>query len=327
MAAAMLTMPCSAAGQVIYGGTPGPQGAAGAGDVWEGYYFVDAFGAVGDGLTDDGPEITAALAAAISNPNGGVVIFGPGDYLIVSDSLEITVDSIILRGSGTSAIPGGAGVTGTRLIFDHAAASVSPSCIKIGHQAATTTGCGIEYMTVESPDTHNGHLVWMRDVENCFVNNCVLESFSSDAQGTACLVIDSNLDISTNNWADHVWFLIPRFGIGTGEGYGLLLDQIGGADKFNTSNNFYACKFNNASEPGASIVIRSTGGSECNNHHFVSCQIDVPGKRSDGIDTDNDAGIIIDDSNRNNFYGCTIDKSSGSVCVELGQLKSREPRV
>lgn len=58
---------------------------------------VKDFGAVGDGISNDSTAIAAAIAAA-GGQAGGVIIFGPGRY-IVSSSLSLP-SNIIIRGSG-----------------------------------------------------------------------------------------------------------------------------------------------------------------------------------------------------------------------------------
>lgn len=54
---------------------------------------VQAFGAVGDGVTDDTLAIQAAFDA------GGVIIFAPGTYLI-SSTLQITSRRVVIHGNG-----------------------------------------------------------------------------------------------------------------------------------------------------------------------------------------------------------------------------------
>lgn len=55
-----------------------------------------AYGAVGDGVTDDSAAINAAITAA---SGGGIVYFPAGTYLIDSQ-IDINADGIILQGSG-----------------------------------------------------------------------------------------------------------------------------------------------------------------------------------------------------------------------------------
>ncbi len=61
---------------------------------------VQAYGAKGDGTTDDTTAINSALAAV---PSGGaIVFFSPGTYLI-SNSLNVTVSGTTLQGAGRNA--------------------------------------------------------------------------------------------------------------------------------------------------------------------------------------------------------------------------------
>ena len=79
-----------------------------------------AFGAVGDGVTDDGPACRAALAAVAS---GGTVYFPPGTYLFASldastDCLNISQnDHIAIVGSGIGATTLKVGVASWRSII------------------------------------------------------------------------------------------------------------------------------------------------------------------------------------------------------------------
>src|SRR5207248_1582989 len=52
-------------------------------------YNVKAFGALGDGITDDSLSVNNALAAAQASDNGGSVYFPTGRYMIRS-ALQIT---------------------------------------------------------------------------------------------------------------------------------------------------------------------------------------------------------------------------------------------
>lgn len=294
--------------QVIGGGGPaGPQGPAGAGDVWRTYIFVDnaPYSAVGDGTANDAAAIKSAINAAQAQANGGIVVFGAKDYLIQDDSLQITMDSIILRGSGNTMITGGVGATGTRLIFDQTAAGTAvtnPSCIKIGHQGSTVSQSGLQYLTVETDDFFSGHLVYMVGVEDCFVDHCVLEMIGADNAGRAALVINSESAVScTNNLVSNTFILCPRQT--SSEGFGVLMDAT--SSGFNNRNRFYGVKIATSSEPGACLKILSTSGS-CNSHSFVQCDFGVPDLRTNASD-DNDAGILLDDTDRNQFIGGAVD--------------------
>lgn len=63
-----------------------------------GTYYVNVFGAVGKGVTDDTAAIQAAIDAAVA-AGGGVIYFGAGTYLI-SDTLNINYPGIKLVGVG-----------------------------------------------------------------------------------------------------------------------------------------------------------------------------------------------------------------------------------
>ena len=70
------------------------------------YFYVGAYGAFGDGVTDDAPAINRALAAAAANgPQGGTVLLGPYHYLVNSMIVNNASNVNILgMGEGTSGI-------------------------------------------------------------------------------------------------------------------------------------------------------------------------------------------------------------------------------
>ena len=73
-------------------------------------FDVGAYGAVGDGTTDDGPSIQAAIDAA---SKGGVVLFAAKTYRIATP-VVVRASGVVLRGAGRGK---------TRLFVDHVAAS------------------------------------------------------------------------------------------------------------------------------------------------------------------------------------------------------------
>ncbi len=95
-------------------------------------YDVKAYGATGDGSTNDTSAIQSAINAAAG---GGVVLFPTGTYLITS-TLTVNHDSIVLTGSGASSI---IKVAGSALGID---------VIVIGDGAATRAHCGVRNLRI-----------------------------------------------------------------------------------------------------------------------------------------------------------------------------------
>src|SRR2546426_11991882 len=94
-----------ATGGVAYAGSAHPWTAASlatsgaapqAGSPW---YDVRAFGAQGDGTTDDTAAIQSAITAA--NPTGGTVFLSPGTYRVTA-SLTFSSPDVVLMGAGTA---------------------------------------------------------------------------------------------------------------------------------------------------------------------------------------------------------------------------------
>lgn len=74
------------------------------------FFNVRSYGAVGDGVADDGASIQAAVAAAVASPGaGGIVFFPPGIYRSTS---------VVTMSAGVSLM--GCGGTSSKLAFDSA---------------------------------------------------------------------------------------------------------------------------------------------------------------------------------------------------------------
>lgn len=129
-----------------------------------GYINVKAFGAVGDGNTDD----TAAIKAAVTelNTNGGVLYFPAGHY-VLNDTLNITKTGAHVKGAGNHATyilqhnDGDAFVFGTGTL-----PALNGVCVEdigiINMSATLTNAIGI----------HLNYCV------NCYINNVLVVNYS-----------------------------------------------------------------------------------------------------------------------------------------------------
>lgn len=117
-------------------------------------FNVKAYGATGDGTTDDTTNVRAALSAAIS-AGGGIVYFPAGTYKITPSGspaigLAVTGNNITLMGSGpySSVIKkGGAGIaidtSGTGSDYSGSMHLYSPSVIGLGVDSDYNSGLGV----------------------------------------------------------------------------------------------------------------------------------------------------------------------------------------
>lgn len=62
---------------------------------------VKDYGATGNGSTDDGTALLAAITAGQAAANGALIYFPPGNY-VTSQRLNVTAPNIVLQGAGTS---------------------------------------------------------------------------------------------------------------------------------------------------------------------------------------------------------------------------------
>lgn len=87
-------------------------------------FNVRAYGAAGDGVTDDTPAVVAAMAAAAAaSPSGGTVVFGPGTYLVGQITVA-TPGMTFLLAAGASLLCGHT-FTGAGAWFDVTAPNVT----------------------------------------------------------------------------------------------------------------------------------------------------------------------------------------------------------
>ncbi len=120
-----------------------------------GVYDVRAFGAVGNGSTNDTSAIAAAIAACIA-AGGGIVYFAPGTYL--TDAITVT------SGIGVRFV--GAGEACTIIKARQTGAIVTFS---------GCTGCGFEHLAIERKDalfqTSGGYSLRFTSCANCWTDN------------------------------------------------------------------------------------------------------------------------------------------------------------
>ncbi|MFI0967050.1 glycosyl hydrolase family 28-related protein [Streptomyces sp. NPDC021080] len=99
-----------------------------------------AYGATGNGTTDDTAAIQAAISA-VGAAGGGVVYFPPGNYLLNGSSpLTVSSNSVVLRGSGAEAtkILVGSGFSGSSAI-SVTGTNVQITDLSVNGNSATTT--------------------------------------------------------------------------------------------------------------------------------------------------------------------------------------------
>lgn len=152
-------------------------------------YSVNAYGATGDGVTNDATAIQAAITAC--QRTGGVVELPPGTYLINS-TLNVTADGVTLQGSGSAAT-----------VLKATAALSGLPVIQLGNGTDTIADCNIRDLMIDSVGQKTGsagidvrlgfrtrleHLRTMHQYHSIHVHN------STETWVTACDLRDQSAD-------------------------------------------------------------------------------------------------------------------------------------
>ena len=137
-------------------------------------FNVKAYGALGDGATDDSAAIRSAIAAA-SSAGAGIVFFPPGTYNINPGSgggsaLSITSGPVTLAGSGRSAT-----------ILRLGSASAGKNLLSVGSGGSPTDTADhtiVQDMTLDS-QTHNGQAAVVITANYTRLLRCTVQSGSN----------------------------------------------------------------------------------------------------------------------------------------------------
>lgn len=129
---------------------------------------VRAYGAKGDGVTDD----TAAIQAAINL--GGRISFAPGTYR-VTDTLTINQDRVTLIGAGPNK---------TIIAFDPASAK---TCFDFTKGANSIVQCTVQGFGFSSSNSVDKTAIKLRDGRHCVVEDIGISQGAWAGSGSICL--------------------------------------------------------------------------------------------------------------------------------------------
>lgn len=204
-------------------------------------YNVKAYGALGNGTTDDTVAIQLAINAA-SAAGGGLVYLPPGTYKITSKLTPLSKVKIQGAGSGNTTIAG----YGTNFsLFENLAISGSPTTdIEIcdmkldgtnvlvpGNYAPLYKGIYIQYtkrMKIHDLYVYNTYATGIGTdflidsiVDNCTVENCGVRGAATGQAGTGA----NGIGIGTGAYAIESWIVSNCIAIGCGNNGIMMEDQ------------------------------------------------------------------------------------------------------
>lgn len=171
-------------------------------------FYVDGYGATGDGSTDDSTAITAALDAAEA-AGGGTVVFGPKTYAVGSSINTTLTEGIVLEGVwGSSTIHKVTGATDLFAVFSDEKLTfrdltftadaaetdgyfISPAHDDVVIEGCTFTGAGAMAGAIETDTTngaarfklidtvvngtYEGVVVSLPDITDAFITNLLID--------------------------------------------------------------------------------------------------------------------------------------------------------
>lgn len=187
-----------------------------------------AYGAKGDGATDDTTAIQAAITAAAAATDGGMVYFPAGDYR-VSSTLTITANGVYLRGAGSDA---------TRIVTTVATGDV----FQFGNGTAIfDVGLSGVIISTTAASRTSGSAININNASRAhFVDVSLTKQFTGySIQAGASIFIESSA------W----WDFTASTGVG--------LDITGG-------NDIYVSRIvgtTSGTQPAAAIIVSACGGS------------------------------------------------------------------
>jgi hypothetical protein len=256
-------------------GPTGPEGPQGPPGGVPGNYDVTDYGAVGNGVHDDTVAIQEAINTAVSDTNGGVILFPPGVFLISS---ALTVyPHITFTGSGAGVADGSGGGEGLAI------SEISQSSTTANAISGTDVyDFSINSLTISGPGSGSGIGVALSlstdgDSRYITMDNIAVQNFGSDGIKIDTLIVSSFSDVIC-------------YGNG-GFGFNLHASNSSAA----TSTTFNSCWAHDNVLAGWSVdhMVYSS---------FVACATDTNGQQ----------GWLINNCQSVGFYSCGAESNTGN---------------
>lgn len=201
------------------------------------YYDVTdvAYGAVGDGVTDDTTAIQAAITAAAAN-GGGRIYFPKGIYAVTG--IVVTTSNITLHGEFSGGwVFGPQNTDGSILKYIGAAGGKVIDMGQVDNTSGFVYGCGIYDISINGESLAD-HGIYLRSLQNSSFERIFISSVNHIGLMT---VASDTVHVTWNyhNKFEHIFIAA------TGTCHGILIDGIQGKSvaggRSTAFNNFYCC--------------------------------------------------------------------------------------
>lgn len=250
-------------------------------------YNVLAYGAKGDGVTNDTASINAALAA-VSAAGGGRVYFPSGTYLY-SFGISALSSNLILEGVGTSTVLRrtnnvaivGTGLTGVRIInmqFDGNSKSFDMVDL------VNCSQCVIQNCTLKNGDTSSAAITLQdgsnaNTIRDCYITNCGvgINLLATSSAVTNNQIVNNVLSANGSVAGPQIWLrgaqgasnniVDGNVVVGNATGYGIVLAVATPTNYNRISNNYCASN-------GISGILCNADRNLIVNNHCISNGLD-----------------------------------------------------
>jgi len=255
----------------------------------EGVFDIKAYGAVGDGVTDDRLAIQTAINAVPQSGAlvGGTVYFPPGRYVIGSPGLDIhNLTALVLQGSFVDSFNESVGTSGYGVQLLCGANSMT--LLNNVNTSLVHQGPRIRGVHFNSNDKTGVTLASIKDTNHWTFDHCNFHITSGSTGSSICLNLDMANDTAYGFLTHCTW---------VGDAISTGINVVNG--------NGFTCHANNFNFASGSVAVL-INGNECD---FVDCKWNFS-VTADG------SHVTVQDGVNNRFISCSFEDHAGTnYCV------------